>query len=90
MAAPLAKTIVNISLIQETLIFSMCSERRPIEKDIKKCSGQEKRLFKETCHASHVLCHLSCLMSIYLICFLSDKSVQLIVGGSVINGAYLV
>ena len=36
------------------------------------------------CHASHVRCHVSCVMFF----FFSDRVVELVGGGSVINGAY--
>ena len=43
-----------------------------------------------TCHVSHVTCHVShvtCHMSLFYFLFFSDKVVELIGGGSVINGA---
>ena len=41
-----------------------------------------------TCHMSHVTCHLIFLKFNFILIFFLDKVVKLIVGGSIINGAY--
>ena len=51
-------------------------------------------LLATMCHMSGITCHVSCFMchmSTIFICFItSDKVVGVVVGGSVINGAYTI
>ena len=58
-------------------------------------SGVRCQVSGVTCHMSHVRCEVSgvtCQVShvTFFIYFLLDKVVELVGGGSVINGAYLV
>ena len=48
-------------------------------------SGVRCQVLGDTCHVPGVTCHMSCVMSHF---FLFYKVLELVVGGSVINGAY--